>query len=674
MRLKKQNLVFLLLVFLTISGVVVLYYIQTPVLERFETHTYDLRFKALRGAIKPHPDIAIIAINDRSIAEFGRFPWTRKHYVDLIDNVKAAGAKALLMDAFFPEPEDLVSDQAFADALARAGNVVLAIAYDFNTDGSIKGKTASIPLIGEAAMAEGHINFHPDEDGVNRRSMLVMDDRGKMCFSLALRGAMAGLGVDTIEQKPFEVIVGDRHIPTNRYRTMLINYTGPPGSYPIYSFADVANGKVAPEELEGKILFMGMTALGIYDMRVTPFHGNTPGVEINATIADNIISGRFIMRSGIEALIDLFFIVAIGIVVFFMTTRVSPKLTFPTFLLVAVSYLWFANFMFEQGHWLSMIYPMTSALCCYVASTAFHFMTLDRRSREIRSVFSSYVSRKIVDQLVSDPTSAKIGGESREVTVMFLDVRGFTTFSEELEPAQVVAVLNSYLAALTKVIMEHGGTVDKFLGDGIMAYWGAPLAQEGHAEAVVKCTLAMLKVSTRLAEKYRKVKQQPLSFRVGINSGEVIAGNIGLKGKKMEYTVIGDNVNLAARLEGTAKYYGVDVLVSEGTFLQTREKFLYRELDCIRVFGKKRAVRVYELIAMKDGPESGMIEERISDFARGLSAYQNRQWEEALSIFSGICRQFPDDKTAAIYCQRSRDFIKKPPPADWDGIYERKDK
>jgi adenylate cyclase len=472
----------LLLAFLTISGMVVLYYFQTPVLERFEAHTYDLRFKALRGAIEPHPDIGIIAINDRSIAELGRFPWSRRHYVDLVDNVKAAGAEALLMDAFFPEEEAPAIDQAFADALGRAGNVVLATAFDFNRDGTIRGRTTSIPMIAGAARAEDHINFHPDEDGVNRRSMLVMAEEGEVYPSLALRGAMAGLGVDEIERKTFEVVVGKRRVPTDIYGTMLINYTGPPGTYPIYSFADVAKGRVDPGELKGKVLFMGMTALGIYDMRVTPFHGNTPGVEINATIADNIISDRFIMRSGIESLIDIFFIIAIGAVVFFMTARVSAKLTFPTFMLIAVSYLWFANFMFGKGQWLSMIYPMTSALCCYVASTAFHFMTLDRRSREIRSVFSSYVSRKVVDQLVSDPSSAKIGGESREVTVMFLDVKGFTTFSEDLEPAEVVEALNSYLAALTKVIMEHGGTVDKFLGDGIMAYWGAPLVQEGHAE------------------------------------------------------------------------------------------------------------------------------------------------------------------------------------------------
>ncbi|MEN8142985.1 MAG: CHASE2 domain-containing protein, partial [Thermodesulfobacteriota bacterium] len=300
-------------------------------LERFETHTYDLRFKALRGAVPPHPDIAIIAINDKSIAELGRFPWSRHHYVELINNVKAAGARALLMDVFFPEPEGESADRAFAKALDQAGNVVLAVTFHFNPDGTIKGKTGSIPRLSEAAFGEGHINFNPDPDGVNRRSMLVISDGGNSYPSLALRGAMAGLGVTEFEQKAFQIVVGERHVPIDGFGTMQINYTGPPGSYPIYSFADVAAGRVAPELLRDKVLFMGMTALGIYDMRVTPFHHNTPGVEINATIADNIISGRFITRSGIELLIDIFFIVVMGVIVLLMTGRVTPKLTFPTF-------------------------------------------------------------------------------------------------------------------------------------------------------------------------------------------------------------------------------------------------------------------------------------------------------------------------------------------------------
>lgn len=676
MKLVSQKWIFFLLSIFSIGSIVFLFYQQSPVLERFETHTYDLRFKALRGALPPHPDIAIIAINDKSIAELGRFPWSRHHYVDLINNVKAAGAKALLMDAFFPEEESEKADRAFAEALGQAGNVILAFTFHFNPDGSIEGKTGSIPLLSEAAFGEGHINFNPDPDGVNRRSVLVINDGGKSYPSLGLKGAMAGLGVTEFEQRAFEIVVGDRQIPIDGFGTMQINYTGPPGSYPIYSFADVAAGRVAPELLRGKVLFMGMTALGIYDMRVTPFHYNTPGVEINATIADNIMSGRFITRSGVELLIDIFFIVIMGVVVLLMTGRVSPKLTFPTFVLIAVFYIWFAQYMFVHGRWLSMVYPLTSALFAYIVSTAFHFMTLDRRSREIRSVFSSYVSRNVVDQLVIDPQSAKIGGETKNVTVLFLDVKGFTAISEEFAPAEVVKTLNEYLAALTRVIMEHDGTVDKFLGDGIMAYWGAPLAQERHAESAVECTLAMLDVSNKMALKYKKADRTPLSFRVGINSGAVIAGNIGLKGKKMEYTLIGDNVNLGARLEGAGKYYGVDVLVSQSTCWASGKGFLYRELDQIRVVGKKNAVRVYELIGQKEGIDQGSsaTPDKLIRFAEGLDMYRSRDFKGAVETFGRLQEDYPDDRPSTIYFQRCSDFLIEPPPEDWDFVFQRKEK
>jgi adenylate cyclase len=299
-------------------------------------------------------------------------------------------------------------------------------------------------------------------------------------------------------------------------------------------------------------------------------------------------------------------------------------------------------------------------------------MTLDKRAREIRSVFSSYVSRSVVDQLASDPTMAKIGGESRDVTILFLDVKGFTSFCEDLEPDEVVRILNIYLAALTKIIMEHDGTVDKFLGDGIMAYWGAPLAMEGHANAAVDCTLAMMEFSRKMAEKYRQAGEDSLTFRVGINSGVAIAGNIGLKGQKMEYTLIGDSVNLSSRIEGSGKFYGVDMVVSESTYLATRERFLYRELDCIKVVGKHRPVRIYELLAEKGGAGSAGIEARSHVFEEGLNAYRNRSWEAAYNIFDRICTEFPEDKPALIYRERCKEYAAEPPPDDWDFVFVHK--
>jgi adenylate cyclase len=669
---KKQNLAGFLLTLLTLVVVVVLYYRQTPVLEGFEAKTYDLRFELGRGPVSPSADIAIIAINDKSIAELGRFPWSRSTFTALVDEVHKAGAKALLMDVFFPEPEGPKVDKAFAAALARAGNVSLAIAFEFAPDGRVIGVTGNIPILKQASYAEGHINFLPDKDGVNRRTMLLVPHEGSLVPSLGLQGAMAALGVKEVVQRPYSVRVGERRVPTDYYDTMLINFLGPPGAFPMYSFADVMKGRIAPEELHDKILFLGMTALGIYDMRVTPFHGNTPGVEINATICDNILRGHFVRRSIPEALLDLLFIILVGALVFFSTFRLRPVHALLLLPLVLGGYVVLAVVMFGKGHWLSIIYPLTSGILAYTVAAGFRFVILDRRSREIHSVFSSYVSKKIVDELVRHPERATIGGDHRQITILFLDIKGFTSISERLPAMELVSTLNRYFDVLTKVIMEHDGTVDKFLGDGLMAYWGAPLAVAHHEAKGAACILALKEAVARLLESHPELPE--FTFRAGLNNGDVVAGNIGAPGRKMEYTVIGDTVNLAARLEGTAKFYGVDNLVSESLYAATSNDFIYRELDRIRVVGKKIPITIYELLASgKEGVDDN-IHKMLSLFAQGLQAYRDKRWQDASGIFEALCQRYPDDKPSQLYLERCRRYIKEPPPENWDTIFQRKEK
>ena len=294
-----------LLAAFSVLTVLSLYYTQNAFLEAFEARTYDLRFREMRGAIPLQPDIAIIAIDDKSIAELGRYPWTRTEYARLLEKLKAAQAKAVLFDAFFPEREDLVKDRTFAAAMKKSGNAVLAELFEYGKDGQISGVTRSLPELQRAAAGTGQINLFPDEDGVNRRVPLLVEAEGKLVPSLGMMAAMLALGEKEFSAGAFEIALGARRIPVDEQYTMWINYTGPPGGYPRYSFTDVVHGRVAAEQLKGKIVFVGATALGVYDMRVTPFHGNTPGVEIHATVADNILSDRFIRQGGPEALLDL---------------------------------------------------------------------------------------------------------------------------------------------------------------------------------------------------------------------------------------------------------------------------------------------------------------------------------------------------------------------------------
>lgn len=665
-----MRVVSLLLAFTSIFAVTLLYYTQNPFLEAFEAKTYDLRFKTMRGALAPSPDIAIIAIDDKSIAELGRFPWTRTEYARLIKKLSDAGAKAVLFDAFFPEHESAKADKAFAAAAKQAGNVVLATSFDFDPALKIIGRTGSIPELENAVNGLGHINFLPENDGVNRRSLLLIEDAGKFTPSLGLRGAMAALGEKEFIPGAFDVALGERHIPVSADYAMWINFTGPPGIYPRFSFADVAKGRVDPALLRNKILFVGATALGIYDMRVTPFHGNTPGVEVHATIADNIISGRYIRQTGLEAVIDISFILVLGAIAYFLTTRLRLYIALPVTLAFIAGYVLLSYEFFLQGHWISMVYPPIAAFTALMVGGSFRFLVLERSARKMRAMFSSYLSDKLVARLEKDPEAAKLGGDTKEVTVLFTDIKGFTSYSEGHTPQEVVARLNEYLGEMVRVVEKFDGTVDKFIGDGIMVYWGAPLAQPDHAELALACIRAMNEKMNELRVRWKNEGVEPFFIRGGLQSGDVVAGNIGFAGKKMEYTVIGDTVNQASRLESTAKYYGVSFLVGETTYERTSTICRYRELDRIRVVGKQMPVRIYE----PAGFSSGMDEAMVEQFNAALALYRERKWREAAERFAEISQRLPEDKPCRIYIERCEYFAANPPAEDWDGVFNRDEK
>jgi adenylate cyclase len=667
---KNSRIAPILFALISVFAVIALYYEQNSFLEAFEAKTYDLRFSDLRGAIPPSPDIAIVAIDDKSIAELGRFPWTRTQYVRLIERISAAGAKALLVDAFFPERESAGVDRAFAAAIMKAGIVDLATVFDFDKELRVVGKTPMLPEIEKAAAGIGHINLIPESDGVNRRNMLLVESDGKLVPSLGLLGAMAALGEKEFIPDPFEITVGKVHIPVEANNSMWINYTGKPGIYPRYSFTDIVHGRVAPELLKDKVLFLGATALGVYDMRVTPFDNNSPGVELHATVADNIISGRFIRQTGIEALFDMVLIMVLGLLAFYLTMRLRLHIAIPVVILISAGYVWLSYWIFLRGHWVSMIYPPLSSMVALSVGGSFRYFVFERNAREMRSMFSSYLSPKLVARLEKDPEIAKIGGDNKEVTVLFTDIKGFTAFSERRPPQEVVARLNEYLAAMVQVIEKFDGAVDKFIGDGIMAYWGAPIAQPDHAKLAIACIMEMEKEMVRLGTKWKNEGVEPFSIRGGTQSGDVVAGNIGSVGKKMEYTLIGDPVNQAARLESAAKYYGVDFLVGESTYLATRESYCYRELDKARMVGKQLPVTIFELLGDLSEPPPAWV----AEFNEALALYRNRKWEEAGRHFVAILDSIPGDGPSKIYSDRCDYFMKNPPAGDWDGVFNRTDK
>lgn len=584
---------------LSVFLVIALYYMQTGLLEGFEEKTYDLRVRALHSPVETPATIAIIAIDDKTIAELGRFPFSREHYAAFLDHTRKAGAKAVLFDAFFPETQSSSVDSAFAEAVRR-NNVTLAGGMEFSADGTVSGFTSNIPILENSAKRVAQINVLPDSDGVIRWTRLAISHNGKTYPSLGLSGAAELLGAEGFEIGPRTIQLGGKKIPTDGEQRMLIQYSGPPGTYERIPFADLVRGRVAPEKLRGKVLFVGATALGIYDMRITPFSNNSPGVEVNANIADNIARGKFVTRGVTETLVDLASILVMGVLAALVTWKLRHVVSLPLVTLLGAVFVLFASRMYLAGSWISIVYPVLSIMLVYAVVAYYRFFIVDRQARDIRSMFSSYVSKRVVDELVKNPGMARIGGESRELTILFADVKNYTSYSESRSPAEVVRILNDYLAAMTDIIIKFDGTLDKFLGDGILAYWNAPLHQENHAELATRCALEMMAAMKPLQEKWRMAGDEPLSWGIGINTGEVIVGNMGAVGKKMEYTAIGDNVNLTYRIQDKSRDARCAVITRA---LRDRVDHLMETetLGELMVKGKSLPIDVYALKGLRSG-------------------------------------------------------------------------
>lgn len=587
------------LALLATALVITLYYMQLPLLEGIENRTWDSRLRLGRSEQAPLERIAIVAIDEKSIAEIGRFPWSRTVYAAFIDAMRRGGARALLLDVLFTDPESPERDRQLAMAMKRHGRVVLAEFIEYDGQGRAAGHKRNIPGLRDAASAAGHINLFPDEDGVIRWAALSVPFAGSPQVSLALRGAAEALGGAPIDFGDYRATIGDRSIPTDGQHRMLINYAASSGVFETISFTDILNGRVSPERLRGKVFFVGATAAGLYDMRVTPVSGNTPGVLLNATIANAVARGRFLQRGGSETLVDLAAIIALSLLTASVVLHMRHGVALPLLVAIGGGYVLACHGALRAGSWISMFHPLAAMTLSFVSSAFVRFQLLDRKAREIRSMFSRFVSSKVVDRLVRNPELACISGENRIVTILFADVQNYTSFSERHEPREIVAVLNMYLSEMVSIVMEFDGTLDKFLGDGILAYWNAPLEQPDHAELAVRCAMEMIRRGEQLRERIAQECGEALSWGIGINTGEVVAGIIGAAEKKMEYTVIGDNVNLTYRIQNLSREADCPV-ITKALHDLVAAMVDAEPMAAVHVKGKEKPVEVFALKGVKD--------------------------------------------------------------------------
>lgn len=622
---------------------IVLMLLKLSPLETLEEKLLDYRFK-VRGTIKPPDTVLIAAIDEKSIEKLGRWPWDRDKIAELVNKLNDAGAEIIVFDIIFSEKEK--NDPLLGRAINDAGNVILPVVFDFEKDSDLpesdlllssaftsivnhemfykynpimsKRVLIPVPEIIQNVMGLGHINMFPDSDGTLRWESLIIGYKDYLYPSITLQAAAFYLGIphEKVVIKATEGIqLGKRFISTDRWGRSLIHYYGPEQTFKHISISDVLEGSVRPEDLQGKIVLIGATAVGIYDLRVTPFSPTMPGVEKHANVISSILENRFIRCVSLST--NLIVLLLSGCLLSILIPRfkaAGASAIAGIFLLIVLlsGYYLFA----KNGLWINIAYPSINILFIFISVTAYNYAVEEKRARKIRAMFSSYVTEKVVNELIKNPSMAKLGGERREITVLFSDVRGFTSLSEKHSPEEVVSILNEYLGEMTEIVFKWEGTLDKFIGDAIIAFWGAPMKQENHAELAVKCALHMVKRLEELQQKWRSEGKPVLDCGIGINTGEVLVGNIGAEGKKMDYTVIGDHVNLCSRVEGLTRKYNVHILITEFTMNKIKELIttgkLWRTevtwLEKVVVKGKEQPVAIYKVKGLEQGAESRIKE------------------------------------------------------------------
>ncbi|MGC2413963.1 MAG: adenylate/guanylate cyclase domain-containing protein [Stellaceae bacterium] len=722
------------------TGALLFLTVEDPTLVRgLETASLDLRFQ-LRGVAPPEPETVIVLVDDHSLAKLGRWPLSRRLFAKAVQLLDREGARVIAFDLLFAEPElpianDLRSaartaagalsetqdprlrqalrrlaeddpDGELAAALRASGKVLLPLAFSFQGPAEeapeqlsqqvylrldqsrnepifpLQPKAAVLPIppLADAAAGLGHVNIAFDRDGEPRYDYLALPFSGDFVPSLAVRVAAAYLGL------PWSgvglalgdgVQLGDKSIPTDPAMRVVINYRGPRGTIPTYSFADLVEGRLAPDLFKGRIVLIGASFIGIADSYPGPF-GSTPipGSERLANMVDTILARDFIRESP-----PPWPSIVIGLVAGLAILAGIAAALLPTRLAVlggAVPILGWAGgaqFAFEHGLWLPLVGPVAALAVATTGVMLFRYGFVDQQRRRIQSAFRHYLAPDLVNALAAHPERLQLGGETRMLSVMFSDIRGFTAISEQFKanPQGLSRLINrGFLSPMTKLIMARRGTIDKYMGDCVMAFWNAPLDDPLHAEHACASALAMLAeldhINRELAAEADGGVFYPIAIGVGINTGECVVGNMG-SDERFAYTAMGDAVNLASRLEGQSKTYGVSIVIGEAA-RQAAPSWAAIELDLVAVTGKQEAVRIYTLLGDSAyGATPGFIE--LSEHhAAMLERYRAQDWARAQAALSQCRGRDPRlEPLYDLYEERLTYFAANPPAADWDGVF-----
>ena len=689
----------------------------------------------------PDLPVRIIDIDDASLKRFGQWPWPRTRLADLVTRLNGLGAAAIGFDFVFSEPDrtspeeilaglppdpDLAplaellasrrtNDQAFAAAMAQ-GNVVLGTILNSSSGGATSrpsvgfshagddprsfvpeytGVTGNLEVLEKAAAGLGMLNWVPDGDQIVRRLPLLGNVQGELypAFTLELLRVAQGAGSYLIkssgasEEEAFgastgivALRVGEIVLPTAANGEMWIHYSGQRKARTIAAWK-ILMGEADAAEIEGRIMLVGTSAPGLFDLRATPIDAAIAGVEVHAEGLEQMIAGRPLVRPDFALAVELGALLVIGLAIAVLISLVGPQWTALVAILALAAANWFSWDAFSNRGWLiDPVYPSLMTVAIYMAGTVVGYIRTQRQRNEVRRAFGYYLAPSLVEDLADHPEHLVLGGEERELTIMFSDIRGFTAISETMGPTQLTGFINRFLTPMTEVILERGGTIDKYVGDCVMAFWNAPIDDADHAANACRAALGMHDRLARLNAEFENeaaedgLEHAPIRIGIGLNTGFACVGNLGSR-QRFAYSAIGDDVNIASRLEGQTKAYGVKTLVSAAT-VQAAPAFAFLELDRLKVVGRKEPIAVYALLGDPVHAHSPGFGELNAANATMLAAYRARKWDQALTL-TQACARLGGAQLGSHYgalAKRIAAFKRRPPGPRWDGSVAAKSK
>jgi len=710
-------------------GLAALRIADLPAIEELRVRTFDT-FQLIDPRVKTARPVTIVDIDEASLAKLGQWPWPRTRIADMVANLTRLGAVVIAFDVIFSEPDRLnpeaaadtfrdldeairdklrslpSNDQVFADTMRRS-RVVLGesglpyvisdldktlpvtglamlgedpLRFMFNFPGLLR----NTPVVEKAAGGRGLLTINPERDGIIRRVPMIMQAQGTVIPSLSFEMLRVATGTDTIFIKSDKagiksIAVKGFEIPTDRNGQLWVHFA--PYDPSLYvSAVDLLEGRVAPEKIARKLVLIGTSAVGLNDIKTTPVSPALPGVEIHAQVLEAALTRKLLSQPPYAALLEFGAALLLGVLVIAFAPGLGPVTLVAVgglFATLLVGASWY--FYTQHRELVDFTYPLLSTTSIYLTLIFSSFVREQAQRRQIRSAFGQYLSPALIEQLAQSPEKLVLGGEEREMTIMFSDVRGFTTISESYkhDPQGLTTLMNRFLTPLTNAILARKGTIDKYMGDAIMAFWNAPLDDKEHQLNACEAALDML---TRIAE-LNEVRQAeakegghpyiPINVGVGLNTGTCVVGNMG-SDLRFDYSVLGDSVNLASRLEGQSKEYGFPIIVGSKTALAVKDKMAILELDFIMVKGKKEPEVIYAIAGREDTAHSGRFQRLRNLTIEMLACYRSRDWEGALAAIERGRRT--DDANALeylynLYETRIRNYQKNPPPADWNGAF-----